>query len=99
MEVYHDSKWGTVCDDGFTEEDAKVVCQSLGYYGGSTEGDVSRVGEEPKFGRGDGKIWIREMGCKGAEPMLGHCSINWKNNNYCNHGDDVSVKCELEPEM
>ena len=31
LEVFHDSSWGTVCDDGFTDANAKVVCYSLGF--------------------------------------------------------------------
>jgi len=27
--VYHDGTWGTVCDDGFTDTAATIVCRSL----------------------------------------------------------------------
>lgn len=29
---YHDV-WGTVCDDDFNDDAAKVICKSLGYKG------------------------------------------------------------------
>eukprot|EP00282_Hemiselmis_andersenii_P028956 CAMPEP_0169473586 /NCGR_PEP_ID=MMETSP1042-20121227/25792_1 /TAXON_ID=464988 /ORGANISM="Hemiselmis andersenii, Strain CCMP1180" /LENGTH=404 /DNA_ID=CAMNT_0009587539 /DNA_START=60 /DNA_END=1271 /DNA_ORIENTATION=- len=38
LEVKHDKKWGTVCDAGFTDTSAGVVCRSLGF----KEGGVSR---------------------------------------------------------
>jgi len=31
LQVYRNSSWGTVCDNGFTDAAAKVVCYTLGY--------------------------------------------------------------------
>jgi len=31
LEVYHNYAWGTVCDGGFTDAAATVVCRSLGF--------------------------------------------------------------------
>ena len=31
LEVYHNGTWGTVCDDDFTDVEAKVACNGLGF--------------------------------------------------------------------
>ena len=31
VEIAFNGRWGMLCDDGFTDTDAKSVCQSLGF--------------------------------------------------------------------
>jgi len=57
VEIFHDSKWGTICDDSWDINDAKVVCREL------LLGDAR---EAVTFGRlGKGKteqpIWLSQV--------------------------------------
>ena len=49
VEIHHDGTWATVCDDGFSPENAVVVCRQLGYAGGAPH-------RRAAFGEGTGMI-------------------------------------------
>ncbi|XP_071549205.1 uncharacterized protein [Panulirus ornatus] len=86
--VKHQGRWGTVCDDSFDENHAKVVCRSLGYEGGWTVSYPRAF-----FGRGRGDILLDEPGCRGNEDWLGACQrVVWGVSD-CDHHEDVGVLC------
>lgn len=33
VEIRYHGIWGTICDDDFNDDAAKVVCKSLGFFG------------------------------------------------------------------
>ncbi len=86
VEIYHNSEWGTVCDDRFGADEAAVVCRQLGLTGGE-------VHREAAFGEGAGTIWLDDVQCDGTESRLADCtSVGWGVHN-CRHSEDVGVSC------
>ncbi|XP_078616356.1 scavenger receptor class A member 5-like [Branchiostoma floridae x Branchiostoma japonicum] len=79
--------WGTVCDDRFDMNDARVVCRMLGYSG------ASAVRGSAYYGRGSGSIYMDELSCTGTESSLFDCSYNGWGVHDCSHSEDVGVVC------
>ena len=91
VEVNYYGEWGTVCDDGWDDTDAGVVCRQLGF--GSSGIAIRSAG----FGHGSGSIWLNSVTCTGNESTLascGHLGVGVTKN--CNHFKDASVICSQD---
>ena len=91
LEVYHNGTWGTVCDDGFTDIAAKVVCYSLGFGGFRREVNISL------YGIGRGQIWLDDIRCSGSERHVSECSHRGWGVHDCGNSEDVAVSCAGDP--
>lgn len=83
---------GTICDDGWDNNDAQVVCRMLGYAGG-TALDGPRSQDGHRFGGGYGDILFEEFGCRGSEQSLFSCNRGAFGVHDCTHSEDAGVRC------
>ena len=94
VEVNYQGRHGTVCDDLWGDNDARVVCKMLGYSPTGAEaysGPANSYGH--RFGEGRGEILLSHLECLGDEDSLFSCKHRGIGVHNCNHGDDAGVKC------
>ncbi|XP_066240409.1 neurotrypsin [Saccopteryx leptura] len=88
VEVFLGGQWGTVCDDGWTDADAAVVCRQLGYKG------QARARTMAYFGEGKGPIHMDNVKCAGLERSLADCVTQEIGRHNCRHSEDAGVICD-----
>ncbi|XP_061167694.1 deleted in malignant brain tumors 1 protein-like [Saccostrea echinata] len=80
---------GSVCDDSWDNDDARVVCRMLGYHG------TAEAVSSARFGERTGQIWMDDVSCGGSETSLAHCSFSGFGTHDCSHSEDAGVICHL----
>ena len=88
VEQYFAGTWGTVCDDGWDMNDAKVVCRQLGL------GEAVKAVGSALFGQGRGHTMLSNVDCIGHESALGWCLHSGWRGRTCSHSKDASVVCK-----
>ncbi|PVD37785.1 hypothetical protein C0Q70_00386 [Pomacea canaliculata] len=91
VEISVGGLWGTVCDNNWDDEDARVLCRFLNYTDGYAVGNAY-------YGQGAGPIWLSSVRCKGSERSLAECPQSGFHavvNNYdcMSHSNDASAVC------
>ena len=87
VEVLYDGLWGSVCGDGWSDANAKVVCKQINSAGGIAI---------PRLGGGSGPIWMHAVRCIGNESSLGNCASRGLGVHNCSHAEDAGVECHLD---
>ncbi|KAF4008157.1 hypothetical protein G4228_019799, partial [Cervus hanglu yarkandensis] len=87
VEILDQGSWGTICDDGWDLDDARVVCRQQGC------GEALDVTVSSSFGAGSGPIWLDNVKCTGKESHVWRCPSQGWGKHYCDHSEDAGVIC------
>ncbi|XP_046574468.1 LOW QUALITY PROTEIN: deleted in malignant brain tumors 1 protein-like [Haliotis rubra] len=88
VDISYDGVNGTICNDGWSDEESSVVCQMVGY----TDGRAMNVDVQP----GSGPVWLSSVTCGFGDDSLFECdSKGWeKSSDQCaDHQNDAGVRC------
>lgn len=88
VEVFFGGQWGTICERGWDDRDANVVCNQLGY------GRATAV-TGGTFGVGKGPILLSNLDCQGNETSIVDCVRGGIGiyDKLCDHTKDAGVQC------
>ncbi|NXV47708.1 MARCO protein, partial [Uria aalge] len=84
VEIFYQGSWGTICDDGWSTQDATVVCRMLGY---------SRALSAFTASPGSGQIWLDDVNCSGSEYSIFDCPKSKWGVHNCSHNEDAGLEC------
>ena len=83
----NNAEWGTICDDSWDIQDARVICRQLGYP------DAVAAPLFARYGQGTGPIWLDNVQCLGNESDVFLCAHNGISYHNCKHDEDASAEC------
>ncbi|KAJ8919535.1 hypothetical protein NQ315_002156 [Exocentrus adspersus] len=93
LQVKVNNEWGTVCNYGWTIQNAALVCQQLGYVLNPDDWYLERS-EVPDAGTTE-RVILSNVQCDDQDLDITKCKAESANDfeNSCNHDNDVGVRC------
>ncbi|CAI8007778.1 Deleted in malignant brain tumors 1 protein [Geodia barretti] len=86
IEVRIRGEWRAVCDNAWSDVDAKVACRELGFPFDDAKASTG--------GHGEGVYWLNRVKCEGHEESLFACSHSGKGVHNCGPNKRAGVICE-----
>lgn len=88
VEILFKGHWSSVCDNYFGNQEARVICNMLGYQ----DTGIAQFFSGSHFGIGSGDMHVYRLSCKGTETDIKNCSPIWSQN-QCDHRREAGVNC------
>lgn len=92
VEILHNGKWGSICDDEWDYLEANVVCRQLGFDG------AIKPTTNGHFGQARRKYWMDNIYCDGTEQELSKCRFDGWGSSDCESGEAAGVICSHDEE-
>ena len=95
VEIYHEGRWGTICDDHWGFREATVICRMLNYSAAvyAIRYANTYFGSETNSSF---PIWMDNVKCRGDEQSIAACRFNGWDDHDCSHIEDAGVVCYNE---
>ncbi|XP_052098351.1 deleted in malignant brain tumors 1 protein-like [Mytilus californianus] len=95
VSVRHLDVWGSICTNGFDDNDAKVICREKGFQGG-----FAYYQHEFVSGNRQNLPWLSYLNCTGSEGYLARCgNIRWGDVRDCSTDTMAAVYCHDNPDV
>ena len=88
VEVFFNGEWGSICNDGWSLQDAEVICKQLHFNGVVSTPNVRFYGP----GDRNTPVQLTQVSCNGDEEQLRDCTVS-HDTSTCSHSEDVGIKC------
>lgn len=87
VEILHEGKWGSICDDEWDYLEANVVCRQLGFDG------AIKPTTNGHFGQARRRYWMDNVYCDGTEEELAKCRFDGWAVSDCESSEAAGVIC------
>ena len=90
VEMYYNGQWGTVCNIGWDDIDASIVCKQLGFGSSGTA-----ILDVQVYGPGTGRVLLSNVMCSSNDTTLSSCAHHGVGIAVCgcDHDKDAGVTC------
>ncbi|XP_046751006.1 lysyl oxidase homolog 2-like [Diprion similis] len=92
VEILHNGKWGSICDDEWDYMEANVVCRQLGFESATKQTTNGR------FGQARRRFWMDNIHCDGTEDTLASCRFDGWGQSDCKGSEAAGVICAHDEE-